>query len=149
MNKLKYLFQDPVTAIYFAFPMIPILIILIMTPLTFMIDIQTVIKTGFVETNLSFSTIGACGFFIGLSLLIPKLRKMYKVLPWLFSFVKIFYVNFVILSIGSVIMNKGYEIGDSSRHTMFFIFMAAEVVICRIAMCIYFKKKPVIYDGER
>jgi len=74
---------------------------------------------------------------------------MYRVLPWLYSFVKIFYVNLIILGIGLIILNFGYQTQNNTRHTVFFILMILQVVICRLAMCIYFKIKPAKIINER
>lgn len=110
-------------------------------------DIQTIRSSGFSTTNIGLQLIGVLGLFIGLSLLVPALRKMYYKLPWLYSYVKIFYVNIVIMSIATLILNYGYEVQNSKRHSIFFILMVLQMVICRIGMCIYFNKKPVQYIG--
>lgn len=110
-------------------------------------DIQTIRSSGFSTTNIGLQLIGILGLFIGLSLLVPALRKMYYKLPWLYSYVKIFYVNIVIMSIATLILNYGYEVQNSKRHSIFFVLMVLQMVICRIGMCIYFNKKPVQYIG--
>lgn len=130
-------------AIYFIFPMSMVLLILIFMPIVFLSDVSAVRNSGFAGPNITTSYIGVCGLFIGLSLLIPAFRKMYRAFPWLYSFTKIFYVNLIILCIGSRILNMGYQVNNDSRHTTFFILMIAQIVICRIAMCIYLKLKPI------
>ena len=57
------------------------------------------------------------------------------------AFVKIFFINLVILSTGLYILNKGYEVVNETRHTIAFILMIIQVVVCRLAMCFYFKNK--------
>ncbi len=143
MKKLKGLLGSTGAAIYFVFPMCFIFLVLIFMPIGFLSDVNSVRSSGFAGPNMTASFMGTCGLFIGLSLLIPPLRKMYRVLPWLYSFVKIFYVNLIILTIGLAILNRGYQVKNNTHHITFFILMIVQIVICRIAMCIYFKLKPV------
>lgn len=142
MKKLKDLLGNTAAAIYFVFPMCFVIFMLIFFPMGFLIDVSAVRDSGFAGPNKTASFISVFAFFIGISLLVPALRKMYRALPWLYSFIKIFYVNLVILCIGLIILNMGYEVNNASRHTIFFILMIAQIVICRLGMCIYFKKKP-------
>lgn len=149
MKKLKNLLGYIIATIYFIFPMCLVLLMLILMPLFFITDVSTVRSSGFAGQNTAGLFIGMCGLFTGVSLLIPTLRKMYRVLPWLYSFVKIFYVNLIILGIGLIILNFGYQTQNNTRHTVFFILMILQVVICRLAMCIYFKIKPAKIINER
>lgn len=134
--------------IYFIFPMCFVLLLLIFIPISFISDVNSVRDSGFAGPNSAAPIIGMCGIFIGISLLIPLFRRMYRVLPWLYSFVKIFFVNLIILSIGITILNQGYQVNNNARHAKFFILMIVQIVICRIAMCIYFKLKPVKHVEE-
>lgn len=149
MKKLKNLLGYIIATIYFIFPMCLVLLMLILMPLFFITDVSTVRSSGFAGQNTAGLFIGMCGLFTGVSLVIPPLRKMYRVLPWLYSFVKIFYVNLIILGIGLIILNFGYQTQNNTRHTVFFILMILQVVICRLAMCIYFKIKPAKIINER
>lgn len=149
MKKIKNLLGYIIATIYFIFPMSLILLMLTFMPIFFLTDVSTVRSSGFAGQNTAGLFIGMCGLFTGVSLLVPPLRKMYRVLPWLYSFVKIFYVNLIILCIGLLILNFGYQTQNDARHTVFFILMILQVVICRLAMCIYFKTKPAKTINER
>lgn len=149
MKKLKSLVGNIVATVYFIFPMCLVLLLLIIMPLFFLMDVSTVRSSGFAGPNIATALIGTSGLFIGLSLLISPLRKMYRVLPWLYSFIKIFYVNLIIISIGLAILNIGYQVQNDARHTMFFILMLVQVLACRIVMCIYFKLKPAKHIEKR
>jgi hypothetical protein len=143
MGRLKDLLGSTAAAIYFIFPMSLILLILLITPLMFLSDVGAVRNSGFAGPNSASAMIGASGLVIGLSLLIPPLRKMYRVLPWLYSFTKIFYIDLIILNIGSTILNYGYEVNNTARHTTFYVLMIIQIIACRLAMCLYYKKRPV------
>ncbi|SHK44130.1 hypothetical protein SAMN02745163_03811 [Clostridium cavendishii DSM 21758] len=149
MKKLKGLLGSGIAAVYFIFPMCFILILLAIMPFVFFITVSITIKSGFSITNMASTNVVFCGFFIGLSLLIPVLRKMYHVLPWLYSFIKIFFIDLVIINIGIMIMNAGYQIGNTTRHIIFTILMIVQILVCRIGMCIYFKLNPAKYIEER
>lgn len=149
VKSLKNLLGNAVAAIYFVFPMSFVLLLLIFMPIVFLTDVSSVRGSGFAGQSVSAAFIGFGGLFIGLSLLIPPLRKMYRAFPWLYSFTKIFYVNLIILCIGESILNFGYEVQSNARHITFFILMIVQIVICRIGMCVYFKLKPAKHIEER
>lgn len=143
MNKLKNLLGSTAAAIYFIFPMSFVILLLLFMPLGFLTDVEAMRSSGFAGPNTAASMIGICGLIIGLSLLIPPLRKMYRALPWLYSFIKILYADLIILNIGLTILNYGYQINNEARHTLFFALMIVQIAVCRLAMCFYFKIKPV------
>lgn len=148
MGNLKRILGNTLVAAYFIFPFSIILLVLLLMPLLFLMDVNAIMASGFAGPNLAASFIGVSGLFIGLSLLIPPLRKIYRVFPWLFPFVKIFFINFVILNIGLAILNFGYEISNEARHTTFFVLMIVQLVICRLGMSIYFRLRPVHKRGK-
>lgn len=147
MSKLRSILGSTAAFIYFVLVMWWILLMLLFAPLGLLMDIQTVRSSGFSTTNIGMSFIGIFGLFIGLSLLIPALRKMYFKLPWMFPFVKILFVDVIIMTVATFILNYGYEIQNNTRHTAFFIIMIVQIILCRIAMSIYFNKKPVKHIG--
>lgn len=140
---MKNLFGSIAAVAYFIFPMSLVILLLLFMPFGFLMDVSTIRTSGFAGPNTAASFIGMCGLFIGLSLLIPPLRKMYRALPWFYPFIKIFYVDLVILNIGLAILNYGYQVISEVRHTLFFILMIVQIALCRLAMCYYFKLKPV------
>jgi len=147
MSKLKSNLGNIASIIYFVVVMWWMLLLLAIVPLTLFGDIKTIRSSGFSAPNVGIMFMGLFGLFIGISLLIPAFRKMYYKLPWLFPYVKILYVNLVIMGVATLILNYGYEVQSSTRHMSFFMVMIAQIVICRIAMCIYFNKKTVKYIG--
>jgi len=134
---------------YFVFFMIPVLILLIFTPIMFISEVNSIRSSGFPGHSAQSAIIGIVGFFTGLSLLIPPLRRMYRLLPWLYPFVQIMFVNLVIINIGHLILNYGYEEIDETRHSLFFTLMIAQLIVCRLAMCVYYKFKPINFGEKR
>lgn len=149
MNKLKRLLGNIVIALYYIYFMLIVILLLILYPIMFPSEVSSIRNSGFAGPNNSIIFIGICGLFIGLSMLIPPLRKMYYVLPWLYSFVKIFFVNLIILCVGVSILNYGYQTVNEARHALFFTLMIIQIIVSRLAMCIYFKIKPARFLEEK
>lgn len=147
MGKLKSILGSTAAVIYFLVVMWWILLMLIFVPIGLISDIDTIRSSGFSTSNIGTAFIGIFGLFIGLSLLVPTLRKMYYKLPWMFPFVKILYPNVIIMSVATMLLNYGYEVQNQTRHTLFFILMICQIIICRALMCIYFSKRKVQYVG--
>ena len=74
---------------------------------------------------------------------VPAFRKCFDKLPWLFPYIIILTADVTILSIGIEILNFGYQTQNDSRHTLFLVIMILQMILCRIAMCIYCHKKPI------
>jgi len=110
-------------------------------------QIGTVRTSGFAGPDNMFM-ISVMGLFIGLSLLIPVFRRMYHWFPWLYAFIKIFFLNTTIMIIATTILNFGYRVQDSTRHTIFFVLMLCFIVAARALMCLYFHRKKVEYVGR-
>jgi hypothetical protein len=137
------LMGNAVAVVYFIFPMSFAILLLLYMPFGFLTDVSTIRTSGFAGPNTAASIIGTCGLIIGLSLLIPPLRKIYRALPWVYHFIKIFYADLIILNIGLAILNYGYQVISEARHTFFFALMIVQIALCRLAMCYYFKIRPV------
>ena len=147
MGKLKSFLGNAAAVIYFFAVMLVLMLMLIIVPLILISKIDTIREVGFATSTIGTTFIGVFGIFIGISLLVPAFRKMYYKLPWMFPFVKILFIDVVILSIGVMILNFGYEVQSESRHTLFFFLMLSQLILCRATMCIFFSKKKVQYIG--
>jgi hypothetical protein len=147
VERLKSILGNMAAVIYFLAVMWWILLMLVFVPFVLVSDINTIRSSGFSTSNMGTTYIGVFGLFIGLSLLVPVFRKMYYKLPWMFPFVKILYLNVIIMSIATMILNYGYEVQSQTRHTVFFVLIICQIIICRIIMCIYFSKRKVQYIG--
>ena len=76
-------------------------------------------------------------------MLVPAFRKCFRKLPWLYPYITILMADVTILSIGIELLNYGYQVQSDSRHTLFLWLMIVVIVVLRVAMCIYFHKKPM------
>lgn len=100
------------------------------------------------QVRLSTQTIGFIflvifGLVFGITMHVPAFRKCFRKLPWLYPYITILMADVTILSIGIELLNYGYQVQSDSRHTLFLWLMIAVIVVLRVAMCIYFHKKPM------
>ncbi len=121
-----------------------VLLMLIAVPMIFFMDIIGMINTGFATSTIGFAFVFMAGFVLAITGWVPAFRRCYIKLPWLYPLSSILMVHLVILSIAEEILAKGYAVINTSRHTIAIILMIVQIILCRIAMCVYFKKKPLI-----
>lgn len=148
MDKFLRIIGILITIAYLIFPMGLIFLLLIFVPLTFFSDVSMVRTSGFAGPQDQLSLIGLSGLVIGLSLLISPLRRIYTFFPWMYAFVKIFFVGMVVLLGGIAILNFGYQTVNPTRQTTFYVLMIVFVIIGRLLMSFYFMRKPVNIDEE-
>lgn len=115
------------------------LFVLIMLPS----DITSMMKSGFSTQTVGFIFLFLFGIVYGITMLVPAFRKCFYKLPWLYAYIIIITADILIISIGEQILNYGYSVQNDTRHTIFFWLMIMQIVVCRIAMCIYCHKKPM------
>lgn len=137
------LLSKVVVTIYFIMVMFPTIFLLLCMPYFLNISVNAVIKTGFASNFTLESFVYILGFIIAISMLVPPLRKMYHFFPWLFLYIEITFINLIIMCIGVMILNYGYEIVDKNRHCMFIILTVVTMLILRILMCISFRVRPL------
>ena len=143
MKKLTNVFSNIIAVLWFLGTMLPVILCLCFIPLGLFMDIGTIRTSGFSTSNIGFSMFGAFGLLISITMLVPCFRKCFKKLPWLYPYVIVSMLNILILTIGIAILNYGYEIQSETRHTLFFILMIIQMIVCRLAMCIYLKLRPL------
>lgn len=148
MGKVRSFLGNLSAILYFIVFMIFIIIYLFYGQFHFISLIKEVLDMGFYTSFTAMASVSIIGLLIAISLLVPPLRKMYYKLPWLFPYIKILFINIIILSIALYLINMGYEVQNETRHHTFFIIMIVQIIACRLAMCLYFYKKPAVYIKE-
>lgn len=147
-NTLKNALSNLVAILWFIGMVFPLILCLCFIPLGLFMDIDTIRTSGFSTTNIGFLMFGAFGLMLSITMMVPWFRKCFKKLPWLYSYVIMFMADILIITIGIAILNYGYEVQSEARHTLFYILMLAQMIICRLAMCVYLKFKPLKYTKE-
>ncbi len=110
----------------------------------------SIIESGFANPDINtqlLSIITVFSLLIGLSLLIPLNRRMYYTFPWLYPYVKILFVDYIILSVSIIILNYGHMEDNDSRRLLFKVLAIIFFIVARITQCIYFKHKKVAALG--
>ncbi|QNU65893.1 hypothetical protein EHE19_013465 [Ruminiclostridium herbifermentans] len=121
-----------------------ILFMLIAIPMIFFINIMGMINTGFATSTIGLAFVFLSGFILAITGWVPAFRKCYIKLPWLYPLSSMLMIHLIILSIAEEILAKGYAVISAPRHTVTLIIMIVQIIACRIAMCFYFYKKPLI-----
>lgn len=107
-------------------------------------DISTIIKSGFGTQTIGFIFLMMIGLVVGITMLVPAFRNCFRKLPWLYPYVTILTADIAIIAIAEELLNYGYSVQSETRHTMFLIIMIVQIVVCRLGMCIYCHKKPMV-----
>ena len=103
-------------------------------------DIASIINSGFGIESIGFTLLLIFSFIFGITMLVPAFRKCFRKLPWLYPYITILTANITILAIG---INYGYQVQSDTRHMLFLVLMIVQIIVCRLAMCIFCHKKPI------
>lgn len=107
-------------------------------------DIIPMLKTGFPSSTIGFTMLIVFGFIFAITGWVPAFRKCYYKLPWLYPLCTILTMDMIIISIAEVILSTGFSVISTPRHVVTIILMVVQIVVCRLAMCIYLKKFPMV-----
>lgn len=107
-------------------------------------DIAVMLKSGFSSSTIGFVFLFLSGLVFGITGWVPAFRRCYYKFPWLYPLSMIMTMHLLVLSIAEAILAKGFQVISVPRHTVTIIIMILQVIICRIGMCIYLKKNPMV-----
>ena len=110
----------------------------------FFVNIVGVLRSGFATSCIGFAMLFLFSLIFAVTGSVPAFRKCYYKLPWLYPLCMILTMHLTILSLAEYILSVGFSVMDQQRHMISILVMIAVVVICRIIMCIYLKKRPLI-----
>lgn len=140
---MKKWISNILSILWFFGVLVWMLLILPFAILMLPMDISTILESGFSTQTIGFTILLVLGLAFSITMFVPAFRKCFDKLPWLFPYIVILTADVTILSIGIEILNFGYQTQSDSRHTIFLVIMILQLVLCRIAMCIYCHKKPL------
>ncbi|MDR1284772.1 MAG: hypothetical protein LBJ88_01055 [Campylobacteraceae bacterium] len=135
-------------AVYFIVFMLPAIILIPFIIFGLCTDINSIISTQASKQNIGFSFIMFICFFFGISMLAPAFRLIFKKLPWLYAYMLFALLDILLISVGILIINYGYEVKNEDRHFWFLIFMTIWMITGRLIICSYYKSKPMRYEGN-
>jgi hypothetical protein len=133
---------------YFIVLMLPVIILIPFIIFGLYGDMKYIIYNEISKENIGFIFIMLICLLFSFPMLIPYFRFIFKKLPWLYAYITLALLDIFLISIGISILNYGYEIKNANRHFLFFIFMIAWMVIGRLSICLYYKFKPIKYEGD-
>ena len=140
---MKKVISNIAAAIWFFFPLMPMLLVLPIVLAQLFDRIIILIARGFSMQTESTVLLMIFGFVFGTTMLVPAFRKCFHLFPWLYPYITILTADFAIIAIGVDVLNYGYQVQSDTRHTFFFWLMIAQMAACRIGLCILCHKKPM------
>lgn len=140
---MKKILSNIAAIVWFFAALLWMLLIMLLCLIMIPTDISSMLKSGFGTQTAGFLFLLFFSFIYGITMLVPAFRKCFKVLPWLYPYTVILTMDIIILAVAEEILNYGYSVQNDTRHTIFFVIMIVQMVVCRLAMCLYCHKKTV------
>ncbi|NIZ47641.1 hypothetical protein PVA44_06935 (plasmid) [Entomospira nematocerorum] len=138
-----------IAILYFIVFMSLFIVVLAVLPSMTWSNIKMIRSTGFsMPNNDVVVMLAMSAFFMGLASWIPGLRRIYKKLPWLMAFFKIFFFNSLLFIIALYVMNYGYSVIDAHRNTIFYILTLCILVAGRLLLGLYAMSHSIERIGE-
>ncbi len=110
----------------------------------FFMDIMAMLRTGFSTSTVGFVFCFLFGLVLAITGWVPVFRKCYYKLPWLYPFSMMIMMHLFILSLAETILAKGFSVMNPTRHMIAIILMVVQIIVCRLAMCWYLRKYPMV-----
>lgn len=117
---------------------------LIVILMIFFSDIMGMIRSGFATVTVGFVFCFMAGLIFAITGFVPAFRKCYYKLPWLYPLSMMMTMHLFILSIAETILARGFSVISTPRHITAIVVMIVQLFVCRMAMCFYLKKFPMV-----
>lgn len=112
--------------------------------MVFFMDIMGMINSGCSMSTIGFVFCFMASLIFAITGWVPAFRRCYYKLPWLYPLSMMLTMHLYIISIAEAILAKGYETMNPTKHTIALVIMIIQIIVCRVAMCIYLKKYPMV-----
>lgn len=107
-------------------------------------NMKVMLVSGFATSPYGYFLCFMGGIIFAITGWVPAFRKCYFKLPWLYPFGIILMMNTFILAIAESILAEGFSVIDDSRHMISIGIVIVQFIACRLLMCLYLQKKPMI-----
>lgn len=121
-----------------------VLFLFVVNIMLFFSNIVGMLKSGFATSTIGFMFLFMAGLIFAITGFVPAFRRCYYKLPWLYPLSMMLTMHLTILSIVEAIIAKGFQVISTPRHVVAIIIAIIVVIVCRVFMCIYLKKNPMI-----
>lgn len=121
-----------------------VLFLFVVNIMLFFSNIVGMLKSGFATSTIGFMCLFMAGLIFAITGFVPAFRRCYYKLPWLYPLSMMLTMHLTILSIVEAIIAKGFQVISTPRHVVAIIIAIIVVIVCRVFMCIYLKKNPMI-----
>lgn len=107
-------------------------------------NMKVMLVSGFATSPYGYFLCFMGGIIFAITGWVPAFRKCYFKLPWLYPFGMMLMMNMFVLAIAESILAEGFSVIDESRHTIAIGIVIVQLVACRLLMCLYLKKMPMV-----
>ena len=145
---MKKWISNIISILWFVGALIWMLLLLPFALLMLPSDVISMMNSGFGTVTIGFALLLIFGLVFGVTMLVPAYRVWFRRLPWLYPYITILTADVFVLAVGNEILNYGYQVQNNTRHTIFFVLMIVQIVVCRIVMCVICHKKPMRIERE-
>ena len=121
-----------------------VLFLFVVNIMLFFSNIVGMLQSGFATSTIGFMFLFMAGLIFAITGFVPAFRRCYYKLPWLYPLSMMLTMHLTILSIVEAIIAKGFQVISTPRHVVAIIIAIIVVIVCRVFMCIYLKKNPMI-----
>lgn len=108
-------------------------------------DISSMLKSGFSGGTIGYVMLIFLGLIFAITGWVPAFRKCYYKLPWLYPLCMFMMMYLTIVTIAEEILAKGFSVINPTRHVVTIVIMILQIIVCRVLMCIYLRKNPMIF----
>lgn len=143
MKFISNIISNIVTLVYGIVCMPLIVLISILFPIMTIIDVQTIISTGYSVYGEYITMLMAIIMFMYISLRFRAIRKIYSIFPSLFETLKYLMISNIFIVVGAEILNWSYVELTPGRKIFGIVSFVVSLIIWRVFVSIYYKKKPL------
>lgn len=143
MKIISKIIGNLITIAYAVLAMPLLVIMAILFPIMTISDAFKIIGTGYTVTGDYIPLIMGMLVIMYVSLRFRVIRRIYSIFPSLFETLKYLIIASIFIGVGTEILNWSYITLTSGRKTFGIIIFALVLVIWRVLVSIYYRKKPI------
>lgn len=143
MKFISNIISNIVTLVYGIVCMPLLVLISILFPIMTIIDVQTIISTGYSVYGEYITMLMAITMFMYISLRFRAIRKIYSIFPSLFETLKYLMISNIFIGVGAEILNWSHVELTPGRKIFGIVSFVVSLIIWRVFVSIYYKKKPL------
>lgn len=143
MKFISNIISNVITLAYGILCMPLLILISILFPIMTIMDVNTIISTGYTVYGEYITLLIAITMLMYISLRFRALRRIYSIFPSLFETLKYFTISNIFIGVGAEILNWSYTELTPGRKIFGIVSFVISLIIWRVFVSMYYKKKPL------